>query len=57
MNMTKKLALTAMLATTFVAGTAQAAEPGFYLAAPSARPGWKRTPRTSVITEKGIALL
>ena len=31
MNMTKKLALTAMLATTFVAGTAQAAEPGFYL--------------------------
>ena len=33
MNITKKLALTAMLATTFVAGAVQAAEPGFYLGA------------------------
>jgi outer membrane protein OmpA-like peptidoglycan-associated protein len=31
MNITKKLALTAMLATTLAAGAVQAAEPGFYL--------------------------
>jgi outer membrane protein OmpA-like peptidoglycan-associated protein len=33
MNITRKLALSAMLATTLVAGAAQAAEPGFYLGA------------------------